>query len=283
MTSYRILRISGTRSIGREACMMDRCVRTYVPAYNCCLLYTRVDRGVPVPGGDDCCCCCTAPLVILILAKGWLAMPTVGVAPAGDLARHQTSLCHSVPAGLDWTIYWTGWMPLVACASLGRSKVTRHSQRHGEEGPVRRQTDRHTVRGRACRVVRAQAGWLARHELKEGVGPAGLARPATLSSPLFSRTPVRARERSDRHHMPAHTHRAAAMISPSHGPCDAAGREHQDQGGHTHHARCAPLALGPLPYFNNPITHAHPNPHPHASPPRANCFPTSPRREPAWP
>ena len=226
--------------------MTDRCVRTYVPAYNCCLLYTRVDRGVPAPGGDDCCCCCTAPLVILILAKGWLAMPTVGVAPAGDLARHQTSLCHSVPAGQDWTRL--DWMPLVACASLGRSKVTRHSQRHGEEGPVRRQTDRHTVRGRACRVVRAQAGWLARHELKEGVGPAGLARPATLSSPLFSRTPVRARERSDRHHMPAHTHRAAAMISPSHGPCDAAGA-HQDQGGHTHTTPVRPPRPRPPPLF----------------------------------
>lgn len=45
MTSYRILRISGTRSIGREACKTDRCVRTYVPAYNCCLLYTRVWTG----------------------------------------------------------------------------------------------------------------------------------------------------------------------------------------------------------------------------------------------
>lgn len=180
MTSYRILRISGTRSIGREACMMDRCVRTYVPAYNCCLLYTRVDRGVPAPGGDDCCCCCTAPLVILILAKGWLAMPTVGVAPAGDLARHQTSLCHSVPAGQDWTRL--DWMPLVACASLGRSNAAQPATRGGE-GPVRRQTDRHTVRGRACRVVRAQAGWLARHELKEGVGPA--VRLAWPASPLL--------------------------------------------------------------------------------------------------
>jgi hypothetical protein len=132
-------------------------VRTYprtTAAY-----YIRVwTGGVPAPGGDDCCCCCTAPLVILILAKGWLAMPTVGVAPAGDLARHQTSLCHSVPAGQDWTIYWTGWMPLVACASLGRSNAAQPATRGGG---TRTSTDRQT-HGTWARVPGgARAGWLA--------------------------------------------------------------------------------------------------------------------------
>ena len=217
--------------------MMPRYRRMYIRIYTrTSVAYTRVDPGAGGPRRGRLQHCSSHH------PGKRVAMPTSGL-PRPAARRGHTPFAHrsSLPlrptgsqqdrTGLDVLEGWHWHAP------LGRS--TRHS-----DTGTRGQTD--TVHGRPCRGLAGRA----RHELKGG-GPAGRLAgwPAGRGlSPLLSSPPcviaystmrcfldqklLCALARSDRHHMPAHTHRLA-MISPSHGgradgrgrggPCDAAG------------------------------------------------------------